>query len=103
MKLSEQIDHKLKMIEKFLLILTLLIGDLEYFSMESKNRKEIFLDYKILLRIWHGLYVYTILELNKIYNENENYSLFKLINMLINKYQSINWINRIRIEKLRDN
>ncbi len=101
MRLNQQIEDHLDKTRIVLLNLTLLIGDLNYLSKCEGNREyEILESYRFFLRIWHGLYLYTILELYKITNENEDYSQIKILNTLKNRYRGINWMTSMSLEDI---
>ena len=50
-------------------------------------------EYKFLWRIYNSLYINLILELNKLFNDKENYSFKTLLNQLENNYKRIKWAN----------
>jgi len=101
MKLNQQIEDHLAKAENTLLNLTLLTSDLTYLSNCSGNREfKVLESYRFFIRIWHSLYLYTILELYKLTDDNEQYSLIKLLNTLKNRYKSIQWKNPMSIKEI---
>ncbi len=44
--------------------------------------------------LWQALYYRTIVEMHKIFNEKDTFSLPKIINKLINNYNRITWFNK---------
>ncbi len=101
MKLHQQIDDHLSKAENTLLNLSLLTSDLSYLSNCEGNREfKILESYRFFIRIWHGLYLYTILELFKLTDKDEQYSLIKLLNTLRNRYKSITWNNPMLIDDI---
>lgn len=61
---------------------------------------EEFNHYPLLWRMRLAFWDMAILELYKLYKEDEGHSLIAFVNSLINSYKRINWINNIKLSEL---
>ncbi|GEM_PF-3162656 len=98
-KYIERLNYSLEIFEQCVEI----FDDIKYLQDIDKDEIRIIEDSGFLMRQIDMEWRILIIELQKLFSKNENYSLFKLMNCLINNYKSIDWFNFFELINLKEN
>ena len=102
MSIDNQIKHKVEGIYPLIAEVDFNVSNLEQFYTKLTAEEIIIFDkYQLLQTLRHSLWNLSILDLCKLFLESEKYSLYRLINILINNYRSISFIKPLTIKELK--
>jgi hypothetical protein len=93
-RFNEEIRNDFHTIKNIVLTVTLLLGDIRFFKSGNEKENIIINEYKFLWRTYSSLYINLILDLNKLFDDNESYSFNKLFNKISNNFSRIEWVKK---------
>lgn len=88
--------------KELILHLTLMVSDIEHYNeLKTKEQNVILNTYRFLWRAHYGIYIAMVLYFNKIFINDEDPSLQKLINEAINNFKGLKWSSKPDLKQLR--
>jgi hypothetical protein len=103
MKIEDQLLEKQSELFKIIAFADEIISKLEQFSkILTENEKALFDKYALFDLARFSFWDVAILEVCKLYNPEEKYSLHKILNIAINNYSKISWKVTFNLKELND-